>query len=133
MYACMHVVRMYSAILLYITISQVDYLHTYLPHSTLQTVSPMELLRFCREIVAGMVYLSQKGFVHRDLAARNVLLDSDNTCKVSASTYVPSVMSQVSVYVYVTFTCLYLITHLSNYLRLLTLACHVLCWMTATT
>ena len=48
----------------------------------LQTVCPVEFLKFCRQIVAGMVYLSQKGFVHRDLAARNILLDSANNCKV---------------------------------------------------
>ena len=48
----------------------------------LQAVSPVEFLKFCRQIAAGMVYLSQKGFVHRDLAARNILLDSANNCKV---------------------------------------------------
>ena len=47
-----------------------------------QAVSPVEFLKFCRQIAAGMVYLSQKGFVHRDLAARNILLDSANNCKV---------------------------------------------------
>ena len=130
MHVCMHVVCILQS---YCASQFPDRLPACPLYSTLQAVSPMELLRFCREIVAGMVYLSQKGFVHRDLAARNVLLDSDNTCKVSVSTYVPSVMSQVSVYVYVTFTCLYLITYPSDYLRLLTLACHVLCWMTAIT
>ena len=48
----------------------------------LQTVCPVEFLKFCRQIVAGMFYLYQKGFVHRDLAARNILLDSANNCKV---------------------------------------------------
>jgi len=48
-------------------------------------VCPVELLKFCRQIVAGMVYLSQKGFVHRDLAARNILLDAANNCKVRMS------------------------------------------------
>ena len=48
----------------------------------LQTVCAVEFLKFCRQIVAGMVYLSKKGFVHRDLAARNILLDSANNCKV---------------------------------------------------
>ncbi len=40
------------------------------------------LLSYCRQIAAGMVYLSNKGFVHRDLAARNILVSEDDTCKV---------------------------------------------------
>ena len=40
------------------------------------------LLKFCREIAAGMTYLSGKKFIHRDLAARNVLVSKDTTCKV---------------------------------------------------
>ena len=36
-----------------------------------------ELLSFCRQIAAGLDYLSKKHFVHRDLAARNVLLSDD--------------------------------------------------------
>ena len=41
-----------------------------------------ELLNYCRQISAGMNYLTTKHFVHRDLAARNVLLSSTNICKV---------------------------------------------------
>ena len=41
-----------------------------------------ELLSFCRQIAAGLDYLSKKHFVHRDLAARNILLSDDYVCKV---------------------------------------------------
>ena len=44
---------------------------------------PILLLQFCKEIAAGMEYLSGKNFVHRDLAARNVLVSEDLTCKVN--------------------------------------------------
>ena len=46
-----------------------------------QASLPRQFLRFCREIAAGMAYLSQKSFVHRDLAARNILLDERMSCK----------------------------------------------------
>ena len=42
-----------------------------------------DLLSFCRQISAGLHYLSTKHFVHRDLAARNVLVSSDDVCKVN--------------------------------------------------
>ena len=45
------------------------------------------LLRFSKEIAAGMDYLSQKSFVHRDLAARNLLLNHALTCKVCCKEY----------------------------------------------
>ena len=41
-----------------------------------------ELLSFCRQIAAGLDYLSKKHFVHRDLATRNILLSYDYVCKV---------------------------------------------------
>ena len=46
------------------------------------TVPPL-LLKFAREIAAGMNYLSKKDFVHRDLAARNILVTEEDVCKVS--------------------------------------------------
>jgi len=48
------------------------------------TVPPL-LLKFAREIAAGMNYLSKKDFVHRDLAARNILVTEEDVCKVSFS------------------------------------------------
>ena len=44
-----------------------------------------ELLSYCRQVVSGMVYLSNKDFVHRDLAARNILVSDDRICKVCQS------------------------------------------------
>jgi len=46
------------------------------------TVPPL-LLKFAREIAAGMNYLANKGFLHRDLAARNILLTEQDVCKVN--------------------------------------------------
>ena len=42
-----------------------------------------DLLSYCRQIAAGMHYLTNKQFVHRDLAARNILVSSDDVCKVN--------------------------------------------------
>ena len=43
---------------------------------------PSKLLKFCRDVADGALYLSSKQFVHRDLAARNILLDKNMKCKV---------------------------------------------------
>jgi len=42
----------------------------------------MFLLAFCREIAAGMTYLSGKQFIHKGLAARSILVSGKYICKV---------------------------------------------------
>ena len=51
--------------------------------------TPQTLLSYCRQIAAGMCYLSQKSFIHRDLAARNILVAEDGICKVCLLSSVP--------------------------------------------
>ena len=58
-------------------------LYSYRNQTTAHQKLPIVLLKFCKEIVAGMAYLSGKKFVHRDLAARNILVS--DKCKVSVS------------------------------------------------
>jgi serine/threonine protein kinase len=41
------------------------------------------LIRYIGDVVAGMVYLSNRKFIHRDLAARNILVSWDEHCKIS--------------------------------------------------
>nr|BAG55488.1 receptor-type protein tyrosine kinase [Monosiga ovata] len=45
-------------------------------------VENITMVRMALDIVAGMQYLSEAGFVHRDLAARNVLLDKYMVCRI---------------------------------------------------
>ena len=54
-----------------------------------------ELLSFCRQIAAGLDYLSKKHFIHRDLAARNILLSDDYVCKVHNYVYLYSHVSYI--------------------------------------
>eukprot|EP00118_Oscarella_pearsei_P010123 m.60883 g.60883 ORF g.60883 m.60883 type:complete len:217 (+) comp34949_c0_seq12:1799-2449(+) len=53
----------------------------------LQTVkgerSVKQLIRYILDVLAAMVYLSQRSFVHRDIAARNVLVSRTEQCKLS--------------------------------------------------
>ena len=46
------------------------------------SVDDHTLLSYCRQVAAGMAYLSNKAFAHRDLAARNILVSDDDICKV---------------------------------------------------
>ncbi|XP_065826077.1 uncharacterized protein [Oscarella lobularis] len=46
-------------------------------------LTPFDLLSFCRQISAGMDFLSAKGLVHRDLACRNVLVSDGKLLKIS--------------------------------------------------
>merc|ERR1719378_1290434 len=46
-------------------------------------LSSIELTGMGRQIAAGMVYLSQRGFVHRDLASRNCLVNEKMVVKIA--------------------------------------------------
>ena len=76
-----------------------------------------ELLSFCRQIAAGLDYLSKKYFVHRDLATRNILLSDDYVCKVrmhNIATYGAYVCVYLLVAVYVRTYILLVITHIMS-------------------
>ena len=55
-------------------------LHSYIRETSLDDQLRALLAGDC---AAGMLYLSDRGFVHRDLAARNVLVSSDRRAKIS--------------------------------------------------
>jgi len=58
------------------------YIHIYRSNETVSEKLPLLLLKFCREVAAGIAYLNGKQFIHRDLAARNILMSETYTCKV---------------------------------------------------
>ena len=60
---------------------------SYRSQITPQANLPLMLLQFCKEIAAGMVYLSGKQFIHRDLAARNILVSEKMICKVAMNSH----------------------------------------------
>ncbi|XP_065900397.1 ephrin type-A receptor 8-like [Dysidea avara] len=51
--------------------------------STVLVKIPLLLLKFCKEIAAGMAYLNGKHFIHRDFAARNILVSQTFSCKIA--------------------------------------------------
>ncbi len=44
------------------------------------------LLKYCRQVMSGMVYLSKLAFVHRNLTAKSILVTEDEICKVQKKT-----------------------------------------------
>ena len=46
------------------------------------SLSKTQLLQICKQIAAGMEYLSSRNHVHRDLACRNCLVSKDMTIKI---------------------------------------------------
>lgn len=54
------------------------------PDVKLQTsLTSLQLMKFSRQVVDGMEYLSSKEIIHRDLTARNVLVGNQEICKVT--------------------------------------------------
>ena len=67
---------------------------------------PQVSLKFCREIAAGMAYLSGKQFVHRDLAARNILVSDKLICKVGALIILNNTLIPIHLYRLLILECL---------------------------
>ena len=51
--------------------------------ATPTSMSVVERLTYCAQILQGLQYITARNIVHRDVAARNVLLDSALTCKIA--------------------------------------------------
>ena len=58
-------------------------LDTYLKRNQDQIKYPNQLFVYAQNIVDGMKYLQTQGIVHRDLAARNILVQDEETVKIS--------------------------------------------------
>ncbi|XP_077866477.1 tyrosine kinase receptor Cad96Ca-like [Saccoglossus kowalevskii] len=52
-------------------------------HQNVKNVSSWDLLHFGWQVAKGMSFLASMKCIHRDLATRNILLDENNTCKIS--------------------------------------------------
>ena len=60
--------------------------HLFRSEGEVDSSLPHTLLSYCRQVAAGLHYLSRKRFIHRDIAARNILISEDHeTCKVTCS------------------------------------------------
>ena len=58
-------------------------LDNYLKVNQDQIKYPNQLFVYAQNIVDGMIYLQSNGIVHRDLAARNILVQDEETVKIS--------------------------------------------------